>query len=323
MSKDSKLRDDLLEDYLYHLRVERGLSVNTCSNYSRDLYKFVLFVQENGRTVLQCSTSDLITFILDEKKQGKSARTLARYTAALRGFYGYLLQEDKRNDDPTVFLAAPKLEQKLPHVLSEINLTRAIDQNDSQNDLSSRDRAIVEVLYGSGLRVSELIGLSLNDISYHLGYIRCRGKGNKERIVPLGEPGILILKAYIDSTRQMLLARNPKPTAEARNILFLNSRGKPLTRQGVWLILKKWAAENNLGSSVYPHLLRHSFATHLLDNGADLRSVQEMLGHADISTTQIYTHLTRKRLLDVFRKSHPRAKKGGNTDGSGDTDRNG
>jgi integrase/recombinase XerD len=174
-----------------------------------------------------------------------------------------------------------------------------------------RDRAIVEVLYGSGLRVSELTALSLNDISFDLGYIRCRGKGNKERIVPVGEPGIAVIQEYVSGVRKVLLARNMKVTAEISNILFLSAAGKPLSRQGVWRILKKWAKHYGLDQRIYPHALRHSFATHLLDHGADLRCVQEMLGHADISTTQIYTHVSRRHLLEVFRKAHPRAKKEG------------
>lgn len=324
MNNSRQVRDGLLEDYLYHLQVERGLSVNTCSNYKRDLNKFHQFLLDKDKTILDCTTSDLMDFMLSEKKSGKAARSQARYTAALRGLYKYLLDEDKRGDNPTLYLPAPKLEQKLPQVISENNLKQAIERKGEDKLLHRRDSAIVEVLYGSGLRVSELTGLSLNDISYNLGYIRCRGKGNKERIVPLGDPGIQVLKDYTDTTRSLLLDRNPKPSAEDRNTLFLNFRGKPLSRQGVWQILKNWAKGNYLGADIYPHLLRHSFATHLLDNGADLRSVQEMLGHVDISTTQIYTHLTKKHLLEVFRKSHPRAKqRRDSTHGSDDSNRNG
>ncbi|UWG98698.1 site-specific tyrosine recombinase XerD [Dehalobacter sp. DCM] len=323
MDQKKQSRAKLLEDYLYHLQVERGLSGNTCSNYKRDLSKFYYFLQDKRKTILDCTTSDLMDFILAERKNGQSARTLARYTAALRGLYKYLIEEDKRSDNPTIYLPAPKLEQKLPKVISENNLKQAIERHGEEKQFFRRDRAIVEVLYGSGLRVSELTGLSLNDISYSLGYIRCRGKGNKERIVPLGDPGIRVLKDYTENTRFLLLDRNPKPGAEDKNTLFLNSRGKPLSRQGVWQILKNWAKTNDLRADIYPHLLRHSFATHLLDNGADLRSVQEMLGHADISTTQIYTHLTKKHLLDVFRKAHPRAKQGGNTHDASDSHHNG
>lgn len=314
MEKKQGVKDELLEDYLYHLRTEKGLASNTCVNYSRDLAKFYDYLQSKAVSIINCSTSDILGFILKEKEKGQAARTLARYIATLRGLYGYLLLEDKLTIDPTAFINTPKLEQKLPHVISENRLNEAITKDREHQLLISRDKAIVEVLYGSGLRVSELIRLSLNDVSFNLGYLRCRGKGNKERIVPVGEPGVIVMEDYISSSRQILLARNQKPSTKDRNTLFLNSRGKPLSRQGVWQILKKWARRNGLGMNIYPHLLRHSFATHLLDNGADLRSVQEMLGHADISTTQIYTHLSRKRILEVFRKAHPRAKQGGKKD---------
>lgn len=324
MEKQLRIKEELLEDYLYHLRVERGLAANTCVNYRRDLYKFHIFLQDRMISIIECSISDITAFIIEEKEKGHSARTLARYTAALRGFFGHLVQEELREEDPTIFLSSPKIGQKLPKVLSESTLKEALEHSGDQNMLFRRDKAIIEVLYGSGLRVTELIGLSLNDISFNLGYIRCRGKGNKERIVPVGEPGLLVIKEYADSERQILLARTIKPTAVTRNTLFLSWRGKPLTRQGVWLILKNWAKKNGITSDIYPHLLRHSFATHLLDNGADLRSVQEMLGHVDISTTQIYTHLTSKRLLEVFRKAHPRAKQGGDSiDTSSGIDGNG
>lgn len=314
MEKQLKIKDELLEDYFYHLRAEKGLAVNTCVNYQRDLSKFYVFLQSRSLRILDCSTSDILLFILCQKEKGQSARSIARYLAAIRGLYGYLLQEDKLAVDPSAFISTPKLDQKLPHVISENKLTEALTKAGDDQVLLKRDKAIVEVLYGSGLRVSELINLSLNDVSFNLGYIRCRGKGNKERIVPVGEPGIIIMEKYVSSARQLLLARNPKPTIEDRNTLFLNARGKRLTRQGIWQILRKWAKKNGLETNIYPHLLRHSFATHLLDNGADLRSVQEMLGHTDISTTQIYTHLSRKRILEVFRKAHPRAKQGGRKD---------
>lgn len=311
MEDKSKIRYELLEDYLYHLKVEKGLSVNTCVNYNRDLIKFCSYLQDNSKDIDTCNRADILSFILIEKENGKSSKTLARYIAAIRGLYGYLLQEDKIIDDPTTFIISPKLEQKLPHVSSQEKLIEAMTNVSDNTILNIRDKAIVEVLYGSGLRVSELITLSLNDVSFHLGYLRCRGKGNKERIVPVGELGLQVIQNYVSSSRQILFLRNQKPTTADRDTLFLNSRGKRLTRQGIWKILKKWAKSNKLDTNIYPHIFRHSFATHLLDNGADLRSVQEMLGHADISTTQIYTHLSRKRILDVFRKAHPRARKGG------------
>lgn len=297
----------LIEDYLNHLRIERGLAANSYLSYKRDLKKFADYVIINNISIPTCRTSELYAFILSQKELGHSAKTLARYTAALRGFYGYLVHEDIITDDPTIYLSSPRMEQSLPKVLPENIISQAMAKDTDSQHLTIRDRAVVEILYGCGLRVSEVIKISLNDISFDLGYLRCKGKGDKERIVPVGEPGLKALGEYINRSRQIILAKNIKPRTEDRNTLFLNSKGRPLTRQAVWLILKKWARKQGVANNVYPHIMRHSFATHLLENGADLRSVQEMLGHADISTTQIYTHLSKKKLLDVFRKAHPRA----------------
>ncbi len=211
-----------------------------------------------------------------------------------------MLDEGKRNDNPSTYLVTPKLNQPLPKVLSEATMDKLLLAGE-ESDLVQRDLAMLEVLYSSGLRVSELIGLRIADISLDVGYVRCSGKGGKERIVPLGEPAVWAVECYLNGLRKRLCGE------KKGDILFLNAHGRPLTRQGMVYILKKWGQTHNLEQTISPHMFRHSFATHLLDHGADLRSVQEMLGHADISTTQIYTHLTRKRLLDVFKKSHPRA----------------
>ena len=307
MAEASKEDKQLIEEYLNYLRIERGLSVNTCRSYHRDLHKFLDFVEQTNNSFTTCNTSVLLAFVIRFKDLGHSLKSVARYTAALRGFFGFLVQEDKRTDDPTIYLNAPKMEQNLPNVLPENIINEIMTRDSDQSPLTIRDKAMIEILYGSGLRVSELIRVSLNDISFELGYLRCKGKGDKERIVPVGEPALAVLGEYINRSRQMILAQNKKPRAEDWNTLFLNSRGRPLSRQGIWQILKKWAKKQGLDNNIYPHILRHSFATHLLENGADLRSVQEMLGHADISTTQIYTHLSKKRLLEVFRKAHPRA----------------
>lgn len=307
MEKVSREDKQLIEEYLNFLRIERGLSVNTCRSYQRDLHKFLDFVEQSNNCIITCNTSVLLAFVISFKELGHSSKSVARYTATLRGFFGFLVQEDKRPDNPTIYLNSPKTEQNLPNVLAEKIINEVMTRDSDQSPLTVRDKAIIEILYGCGLRVSELIKVSLNDISFELGYLRCKGKGDKERIVPVGEPALAVLGEYINRSRQMILAQNKKPRAEDRNTLFLNSRGRPLSRQAIWQILKKWAKKQGLDNNIYPHILRHSFATHLLENGADLRSVQEMLGHADISTTQIYTHLSKKRLLEVFRKAHPRA----------------
>lgn len=287
--------------YLTYLQVERGLSKNTCQAYKRDLRFLANFLAERQKNYLNCEANDLFLFILALKEQAKAARSIARYAASVKGLFDFLAAEGYRKDNPTGYLTHPRLGQTLPRVLSEPTMDKLLADSEEETELQIRNRAMIEVLYSSGLRVSELISLRLKDISLEAGYILCKGKGNKERLVPLGEPAVQAVKSYINGPRQRLAGK------KSSNILFLNSRGQQMTRQGFWQILKKWAREHGLDQNISPHMLRHSFATHLLDNGADLRSVQELLGHSDISTTQIYTHLTRKRILDVFNKAHPRA----------------
>jgi integrase/recombinase XerD len=287
--------------YLTYLQVERGLSRNTCQAYKRDLRFLGMFLAERQKNYLSCEANDLFLFIFFLKEQAKAARSIARYVASIKGLFDFLVAEGYRKDNPTGYLTHPRLGQTLPKVLSEPTMDKLLGGSEEQTDLQIRNRAMIEVLYSSGLRVSELISLRLKDISLEAGYILCRGKGSKERLVPLGEPAIQAVRSYLNGSQQRLAGK------KSSDILFLNSRGQQLTRQGFWQILKQWAHEHGLDQNISPHMLRHSFATHLLDNGADLRSVQELLGHSDISTTQIYTHLTRKRILEVFNKAHPRA----------------
>ncbi|AFM42208.1 tyrosine recombinase XerD subunit [Desulfosporosinus acidiphilus SJ4] len=294
--------EELMKQYLTYLHVERGLSLNTRQAYERDLRQLVVFLEQRGTDILTCESNDLFLFLFQWKEQGKSPRSIARCNATLRGFFAFLLDEGKRVDNPSEYLVTPKLNQSLPKVLPEGTMDRLLKISES-TDYAYRDLAMLEILYGSGLRVSELINLRVNDISLDVGFIRCIGKGNKERIVPLGEPAIEAVRSYLNGPRKRMCSKT------ASDFLFLNSHGRPLTRQGVSFILNNWGVSHNIARKVSPHMFRHSFATHLLDHGADLRSVQELLGHADISTTQIYTHLTRKRLLEVFNKSHPRAER--------------
>ena len=292
--------EQLIEQYLTFLHVERGLSENTRQAYKRDLRLLLSFLRQRGTNITLCEGNDLFLFQLKCKENGKAPRTIARCNATLRGFFAFLQEEGHRNDNPSTYIVTPKLNQPLPRVLSEVTMDNLL-RVDDKTDLNLRNLAMLEVLYSSGLRVSELIGLRLTDVSLDVGYVRCIGKGSKERIVPLGEPAIRDVMCYLNGPRERLCGK------QKTDILFLNVHGQPLTRQGVVFILKKWAQTHNLHQTISPHVFRHSFATHLLDNGADLRSVQELLGHADIATTQIYTHLTRNRLLDVYRKAHPRA----------------
>lgn len=307
-----------IKKYLTYLNVECGLSQNTRLGYERDLTKLEVFLNKREKNIECCEGNDLFLFLLYEKNQGRSARTIARFLATLRGLFSFLLAENLRENDPTEYLSSPKLEQNLPHVLSEGVLVKLLSepkssiQNMPQNKLTSennkndvffvmRNIAMIEVLYGCGLRVSELIDLKVQDVVFETRTVRCRGKGNKERIVPTGECALEALRNYLEGSRGHLAGKNKT------DVLFLNARGEGLTRQGVWDILKKWAKTHGVDENVHPHKFRHSFATHLLDHGADLRAVQEMLGHADISTTQIYTHLSRQRLLEVFHQAHPRS----------------
>lgn len=289
-----------IRQYLTYLSVERGLSMNTRQSYERDLRQLSNYLQQRETNFNDCEENDLFLFLLNWKDKGKSPRSIARGTATLRGFFAYLMDEGKRNDNPSLYLESPKLNQLLPKVLSETTMDKLL-QKVEESILALRDLAMLEILYSSGLRVSELIGLRVADVSLDVGYVRCIGKGSKERIIPIGEPAVRAVELYLNGPRRRLSAKR------GSDILFLNTHGRPLTRQGMVYILKKWGQTHNLERSISPHMFRHSFATHLLEHGADLRSVQELLGHANIETTQIYTHLTRKRLLDVFQSAHPRA----------------
>lgn len=270
------------------------------ASLTRDLRQLLDFLKQRETDFARCVFNDLFLFFLKWKEEGKAPRSIARGTATLRGFFAFIADEGNRSDNPSTYLETPKLNRLLPKVLSEVTMDKLL-QVGAESFLVLRDLAMLEVLYSSGLRVSELIGLRLSDISLDVGYVRCVGKGSKERIIPLGEPAVIAVGLYLNGLRKRLGGKlNP-------DILFLNAHGRPLTRQGMVYILKKWGQTHNLKRTISPHIVRHSFATHLLEHGADLRSVQELLGHADISTTQIYTHLTRKRLLDVFQRAHPRA----------------
>jgi integrase/recombinase XerD len=296
-----KATEERSDHFLTFLRVERGLAKNTCLAYRRDLNSFHRFLREKDSDDVSCSGNDVFLFVRQLKTEGRAPRSIARCVAALRSFFAYLTNEGLRTEDPMIYISTPKLNQALPNVLSEQTMDKLL-QGAAHSDLEIRNLAMIELLYGSGLRVSELISLRLEDVSLDVGYVRCLGKGSKERIVPLGDPAIAALQRYVRGARGRI------KRGQATEILFLNAKGRPLTRQGFWLILKGWAEACGISQHVSPHTLRHTFATHLLDHGADLRSVQEMLGHADISTTQIYTHLTKKYILEVFQKAHPRAK---------------
>lgn len=291
-----------IKEFIYFLDIERGLAKNTLESYARDLRYFFSFLKQSGTNGIQEITrNDIINYLLYLKNKKRAASTISRNIASIRSFNQFLLKEQVISKDPSSNLESPRQEKKLPQILSVSEVDLLLSQPNLSEKTGIRDKAMLEVLYATGIRVSELISLNITDVNMETGYIRCRGKGNKERIVPLGKIAIKSTSIYLNKSRTKLVKN------DIEEALFLNCHGKRLTRQGFWKIIKKYSQQAKLNRKITPHTLRHSFATHLLDNGADLRSVQEMLGHADISTTQIYTHISRKKLKGVYEKTHPRA----------------
>lgn len=293
--------NQLIHEFITYLSVERGLATNTLESYGRDLRQYSEYLEADSETLDAVSRSTVVAYLLHLQGQGKATATIARRLAALKAFYQFLLRERRINQDPTANLESPKLEKRLPKVLTVREVERLLAQPDPAQAAGMRDRAMLELLYATGIRVSELVSLSVVDVNLEMGYIRCSGKGAKERIVPLGSLAIQSCTEYLERARGRLVKH------ESEEALFVNHHGHRLTRQGFWKIVKKYADDAKIEKEITPHTLRHSFATHLLENGADLRSVQEMLGHADISTTQIYTHVTKGRLKEVYARTHPRA----------------
>lgn len=293
-----------LEDYIHFLKVERQLAANTIKSYQRDLTDYINFLLAIDINSIEATTrGDILRYLQKLKEEGKSSRTVSRHISSVRSFHKFLLRENIMTEDPSVHLELPRVEQKLPRVLSIEEIDQLIEMPDRLTLQGIRDYALLEILYGTGMRVSELIDLDMEDIHLTMGFVRVFGKGGKERIVPLGHKAIEACTKYIDEARPHFIGKK-ESTVHA---FFVNMRGGRLTRQGCWKILKGYAMKANIEKKLTPHILRHSFATHLIENGADLRAVQEMLGHADISTTQIYTHVSRSRLKEVYVKFHPRA----------------
>lgn len=293
---------DYLDEFTNYITVERGLAPNTLESYGRDLRQYLDYVRKKkGISITEATNATVGGYLLYLQAKGRAASTISRSLAAIKAFYHFLVREQIIPRDPTINLDAPKQEKKLPHVLTVESVNKLLEQPDLKTPAGIRDRTMLEVLYATGLRVTELVTLKIPDVNLTEGYIRCMGKGSKERIVPLGSVAVKYIRFYLDHARKFL-ASDP-----AEDTLFLNHHGYGLTRQGFWKIIKKYAEKTGGCEVITPHTIRHSFATHLLENGADLRAVQEMLGHADISTTQIYTHLTKNRLKSVYDKTHPRA----------------
>ena len=291
-----------LATYLNYLRLELGLSERTIDSYRRDLCQLDLSLRENGSDLETAKPGDLQGFLASHEWR---PATRARKTAAIRSFYRARLLVGAATTDPTRALATPRLEGNLPRVLSVSEVERLLEKPKA-TPRGLRDRALLEVLYGAGLRASEVLGLRLQDIDVDVGFVRTVGKGDKERVVPLGRKALEALRAYNERGRPLLGGPGTLKAGE----LFLNARGRRLSRQGLHQIVKRYAHEAGLPDDVSAHTLRHSFATHLLEGGADLRAVQEMLGHADLSTTQIYTHVSTSHLQKIYRDAHPRARSG-------------
>jgi integrase/recombinase XerD len=286
--------------FLEYLAVEKGLAGNTIQSYARDIRKLVDHLKSRRIPLHRVTEETLVGFIHKESQAGLSARSLARLISALRSFFRFLVLSGLVSKDATAQLTTPSTWLALPKFLTVAETEALLQAPDGKKPRGLRDRAMLEVLYGSGLRVSELASLKLAEINLEDGFLVCRGKGGKERIVPLGRSSCNAVKRYLAEVRPLL-------EHGGREELFLSRRGRPFTRQGVWKLLRQHAAAAGLGAKISPHVLRHSFATHLLERGADLRSVQLMLGHSQITTTQIYTHVSRERLRRVYDKFHPRA----------------
>ena len=298
-----------INNFLTYLTVEKGFSENTIAAYHNDLNQLASFVEEEATrqgyplSWNSFSRQGMLSYLLNLKERNYAATTVARKVAAAKSFFGFMVAEGSIKDNPTHDVGSPKLGKSLPKPISISQVRRLLEQPTKLSTLEAkRDRAMLELLYASGMRVSELVSLNLGDVDTKDDSVRCFGKGHKERIIPIYRQAALTVEEYVTEARPRLAH------SDAERALFLNRRGERLTRQGLWQILKGYAKSAGLEANITPHTLRHSFATHMLSGGADLRSVQELLGHANISTTQVYTHLTTEHIRRTYEKSHPRAK---------------
>jgi integrase/recombinase XerD len=291
--------------FLNYIRVERGLSANTLDAYGSDMYKFTTFLIERKLALAKVQRDDVVDFLSSLYRRGLDSRSVARHLVTVRSFFKFLVVDGIVRNDPTTNLESPKIRQTLPSFLSVKEIEKLLAMPDLNTSLGLRDRALLDVLYSCGLRVTELINLRSDNVDFELGCVRCIGKGDKERLVPIGRKALDSVVKYMKDARPAL-ARSRR-RAKVTNAIFLNRQGGQLGRVGVWKILAAYGRALGLRKKLTPHKLRHSFATHLLDRGADLRSVQMMLGHADIATTQIYTHVMEDRLKSVYMAHHPRA----------------
>ncbi len=307
----------LIEQFSDVLWMEEALSANTLDAYRRDLEGVSRWLNMRGSRLVSVTREDLRKYLAHLKSKGTPPRTVARLLSTLRRFYRYLLREGRVKEDPTALIDSPKLGRSLPKTLTEEQVVKLLQAPDANKPLGLRDRAMLETLYATGLRVSELVGLSLSQLSLSQGVVRVVGKGDKERLVPLGEEALSWLNRYLSETRTGLIRRragtrkcrgrqDAGSDRRATDALFVTARGGPMTRQAFWYNIKRYARSTDIQANLSPHTLRHAFATHLLNHGADLRVVQMLLGHSDLSTTQIYTHVARERLKELHARHHPR-----------------
>lgn len=291
---------EVIDEFINYLSVERNLAQNTLVSYRRDLNQYFDFLKLRKVDLLdKIGKEDITSFMFHQKERGLSVTSVSRALAAIKMLHRFVMREGFSHNDPTVFLESPKLWKRIPEVLSVEEVEAMIKQASPRGTEGIRDNAILELLYATGMRVSELTGLRISDVNLEVGFIRCLGKGQKERVVPVGKRAIVSLGRYLEKSR-------PKLAKKDNETLFLSRLSKRLSRQSIWKLIKKYAKRARIKKSIKPHTLRHSFATHLLEHGADLRSVQEMLGHSDISTTQIYTHVNREHLRGIHQRFHPR-----------------
>jgi len=293
--------EELIQKFVNFLEKDKRLSLNTLQSYKRDIEQYISYLKGiNLNNIANTNKTTIITYLLHLKKKGRATSTISRNLASIRSFYQYLTKNKYIDKDPTTELESPKVEKKLPQILSTKEVELLLEQPKCVDLKGYRDKAMLELLYATGIRVSELISLDISDVNFQMGFIRC-SKGSRERMIPIGSIALNALQQYVNKARKLLISRS------GEQALFVNINGGRLTRQGFWKIIKQYKNQAKINKDITPHTLRHSFAAHLLENGADLRSIQEMLGHSDISSTQIYAQLAKNKIREVYKKTHPRA----------------
>lgn len=292
---------DYVDDFVYFMDTSKHKSNNTIQSYKRDISKYISYLTSLGITdICQTTKSTVLTYLVNLQNQGKAASTVSRTLASLRSYYLFITNTSAKMTDPTINIEAPHVEKKLPQILSTKEVDRFLEQPSLSEPKGIRDKAMLELLYATGIRVSELIALSVSDVNISLGFIKCVS-AKKERYIPIGHIAKTALVNYLQKARPVMI------TDDTQEVLFVNCNGASLSRQGFWKIVKQYGKQANITVDITPHTLRHSFAAHLLENGADLKSIQEMLGHSDISSTQVYSHLMKSKIKDVYERAHPRA----------------